>query len=303
MRNQSQLRLKRAPTNQRPQAKMLELKLEKATAAELEAVKKALGDDIPEGYIAGWASTPGLDSYRDVVLPGAFDEAIQSRGLQGPKGIKLLINHDWKSVAGAIKVLETRNGRLWIEAQLNLAISYAADMHEAIKSAGGLSFSIGFFLKEYNIRQDGNNQDYFELVKGDLFEVSIVPFPANDECVMEFYKSENPEYSEMGAPDLGNEDDAPQSLAEFEKMLVSNGIVKSRNDARLVTLEVKNAIKLFMKDLSLEGMEMSIEGTNDVVVVTPPVETQTGKALKADETQTKSIESSLTTLKALFTIA
>jgi hypothetical protein len=58
-----------------------------------------------------------------------------------------------------------------------------------------------------------------------------------------------------------------------------------------------------MKDLSLEGMEMSIEGTNDVVVVTPPVETQTGKALKADETQTKSIESSLTTLKALFTIA
>jgi HK97 family phage prohead protease len=218
----------------------VELKLLPATEAEL----KALGDDIPEGYIAGWASTSDLDSYRDVVIPGAFDASIAARGLSGPKGIKLLLNHDWSKVAGAIKVLETRNGRLWIEAQLNLAISYSKDAHEAIKSAGGLSFSVGFFLQEYNIRQDAHGRDYFELVKGDLFEVSVVPFPANEEATMEFYKSAEIVLHEMGVDTVG-EEEIPATLAEFEKMLVSTGLAKSRNDARLITLEVKQCAHLF----------------------------------------------------------
>lgn len=218
----------------------MDLKLVTASAAEL----KALGDDIPEGYIAGWASTPDLDSYRDVVIPGAFDASINTRGLTGPKGIKLLINHDWAKVGGAIKVLETRNGKLWIEAQLNLAISYAKDTYEAIKSAGGLSFSVGFFLQDYNIRQDANGRDYFELVRGDLFEVSVVPFPANEEATMEFYKS-----MDISPSDLRNlsEDDEETltTLADFEKLLVSTGLVKSRNEAKLVTLAAKANAHLF----------------------------------------------------------
>jgi len=144
-----------------------------------------------------------------------------------------------------IKVLETRNGRLWIEAQLNLNISYAKDAHEAIKAAGGLSFSVGFFLQDYNIRQDANGRDYFELVRGDLFEVSVVPFPANEEATMEFFKSAEIVLTEMGVEVL-DDDEGPASLADFEKMLVSNGLAKSRNDARLITLEVKNSVHLFM---------------------------------------------------------
>lgn len=226
---------------------MLELKLVPASEAEL----KALGDDIPEGYIAGWASTPDLDSYRDIVVPGAFDASINTRGLSGPKGVKLLLNHDWSKVAGVIKVLETRNGRLWIEAELNLNISYAKDAHEAIKSAGGLSFSVGFFLQDYNIRQDDNGRDYFELVKGDLFEVSVVPFPANDEATMEFFKSVDIVLTEMGVEPV-DEDADLATLADFEKMLVGAGLVKSRNEAKLITLAVKQNPHLFAAKVKTE---------------------------------------------------
>jgi len=227
-----------------------------------EAELKAIGDDLPEGYLAGWASTPDLDSYRDVVLPDAFQASINTRGLTGPKGIKLLLNHDWSKVAGVIKVLEYRNGKLWIEAQLNLEISYAKDAHEAIKSAQGLSFSVGFFLQDYNIRQDANGRDYFELVKGDLFEVSVVPFPANDEATMEFFKSAEIEYEGFGSD--ADDEEVIETLAEFEKMLVSRGLVKSRNDARLLTLEVKEHSHLFVRKKA-EPEQVEPEGKQDVV--------------------------------------
>jgi HK97 family phage prohead protease len=280
------IRQKRGPAK----AKTLELNLQQASPEEWEAVKKALGDEIPEGYVAGWASTPSLDSYRDVVVPGAFDASIATRGLTGPKGIKLLLNHDWAQVAGVIKVLEQRGNKLWIEAQLNLKISYAADMYEAIKSTGGMSFSVGFFLQEYNIRKDANDRDYFELVKGDLFEVSIVPFPANSDAIMEFYKSADIVLEAMGVPLLEEEDNICSTLAEFEKMLVSNGIVKSRNDARLVTLEVQQHAHLFIKTKVSEPEP-----------VTTPKEEQEPEALMAEETEA-SIKSSLEGLRKAFTL-
>lgn len=186
-------------------------------------------------------------------MPNAFAASINTRGLSGPKGIKLLLNHDWSKVAGVITVLEYRGGKLWIEAQLNLAISYAKDAHEAIKSAGGLSFSVGFFLQDYNIRQDDGGRDYFELVKGDLFEVSIVPFPANGEATMEFFKAAEIEYEEFGSSKDVQEEIG--SISDFEKMLVSSGLVKSRNDARLITLEVKERAHLFVKKAKEETPE------------------------------------------------
>ena len=272
---------------ERRQGRKVHLALTPANDDELKQVRKALGDEIPDGYIAGWASTMDLDSYRDVVVPGAFDASIKARGLTGPKGIKLLLNHNWTQLAGVIKVLETRQGKLWIEAQLNLDVEYVEDMYSNIKMIGGLSFSVGFFLQEYNIRQDEQNRDYFELVKGDLFEVSVVPFPANSEAVMEFVKSSELDMKDL-ADGLGDDDDdddeedeedfvEPTTIAEFEKMLVNNGLVKSRNDARLITLEVKQGVHLFVtKEMSAPAGK---QGTSHEAKA-PAAESAVQKALK-----------------------
>lgn len=196
-----------------------------------EAEMKALGENIPEGYVAGWASTADLDSYRHIVAANAFAESIALKGLTGPKGIKFLLNHNWRQVAGVIRVLEYRGDRLWIEAQLDLSISYAKDAYQACKIVGGLNFSVGFFVDEYEVKQDANKNDYYVITKGDLFEVSVVPFPGNSEATMEFVKDRG------GA--------APKTVAEFEKALVAKGLATSRSDAHRITLAVKEALHLF----------------------------------------------------------
>lgn len=209
-----------------------------ATEAELKALNLT-GDTIPEGYVAGWASTPDLDLYHHVVVTGAFDDAIAKRGLIGPKSIKLLICHDWDKVAGVIKVLETRGGKLWIEAQLNLAISYARDAYEACKMAQGLNFSVGFMLQDYEFQEDADgNYEFLQINRGDLFEVSIVPFPGNEEATMDYVKSAHAALQRQDPPTV-------TTIAEFEKSLIVLGLVKCRNDAKRITQAVKNACHLF----------------------------------------------------------
>lgn len=204
--------------------------------ASREEIQKQLGldkgDDLPDGYIAGWASTEHLDHYRHVVEPGAFDESINAKGLTGPKGIKLLIQHDSDKPAGIIRVLETRGRRLWIEAELNLKIGYVRDMYEVAKMQGGLSFSVGFFLEDYQFKEDANKIEYLHIMRGELTEVSVVVFPGNDEAQMTYIK---------GITD----EEAFETIAELEKALVACGLAKSRNAAQRLTRVVKRNSHLF----------------------------------------------------------
>lgn len=206
--------------------------------ATTEEITKALGGaDAPEGYIAGWASTPDIDSYGHKVIKGAFSEAIAKRGLTGPKGIKLLIGHNWNQLGGAIKVLEYRGERLWIEAQLAIDIGYVSDAYKAAKILGGTNFSVGFMLQDYSWKEDASGNEYLQIERGDLFEVSVVPFPGNEEATMTFIKS-----AEGTSED---DDEALPTVSEFEKALVRSDLVKSRNQAREITNLVKANLALF----------------------------------------------------------
>lgn len=223
------------------------LKFRPASDAEL----KALGDELPDGYVAGWASTDDLDLYRHKVMKGAFQEAITERGLTGPRGIKLLINHSWREPAGVIKKLEYRGNNLWIEAQLNLNIGYAKDMYEAAKMIGGLSFSVGFMLEKYAVEGDADNGgEWLRIDKGDLYEVSVVPFPGNEAAEMTFIKSAD-------------------SLAELEKLVIKfladEGITLGRNAARRLTQVVKANSGLFLKGSGAAPAQ------NPTPIAAPPV--------------------------------
>lgn len=221
--------------------------------ADEEAIKKAFdGGDVPEGTIAGWASTGDLDSYRHVVEDGAFDESISKRGMKGPKAIKLLNNHNWQQVSGLIHQLRYEGSKLWIAAQFNLKLQYAADMYEVCKMLGGLNFSVGFFLQDYSWKEDSKKREYLSIARGDLFEVSVVPFPANDKATMELVKSRE-------------DSNDPSSLAEFEKALVAQGLVKSRNEAKDLTLLVKRYAHLFKGSSQVEDEPEPLAATTKLV--------------------------------------
>jgi HK97 family phage prohead protease len=215
----------------------LELKFRPASDEE---IRKALGITdlaaLPDGFVAGWASTPDLDHYRHVLEPGAFDASISRKGLTGPKGIKFLIQHDANRPAGVIKKLETRNGSLWMEAEMDLEISYVKDYYRAAKTIGGLNFSVGFYLEDYSFKQQDDGVEFLHITKAELEEVSAVTFPGNSEATMTFIKDRQ-------EPVDINE--SYETLAALEKALVASGVVKSRNMASRITLAVKKNIALF----------------------------------------------------------
>ena len=196
----------------------LEMKFRPASIDEI----KALGDNLPDGYVAGWASTNSLDHYGDRILNGAFLESIEEKGLTGPRGIKFLIQHRADKPAGKITKLEQRDQGLWMEAQLNLDISYVKDAYEASKMQGGLNFSVGYRLVKGGFRfvdmSEKGEDSYWEISKADLHEVSVVTFPGNDDAEMTFIK---------GAPD----EEPFETVAEAEKALVASGFAKSRREA------------------------------------------------------------------------
>lgn len=222
-----------------------DIKFRPASDAEL----KDLGDDLPEGYVAGWASTSDLDHYRHIVEPGAFTASINEKGLDGPRGIKLLIQHDSNRPGGKIVKLEQRPQGLWIEAQLNLNISYVKDMYEAAKMQGGMSFSVGFFLEEFEWVETEEGFEHLKIIKGELTEVSVVTFPGNDNAEMTYIKTRD------------GEEPFP-TVAAFEKALVASGVAKSRRDA--------NRVVRWIKGLQLES---------DAPKEEPPLSASTTKAL------------------------
>jgi HK97 family phage prohead protease len=199
-----------------------------ATKAELAARNLA---DKPPGYIAGWASSGNVNCYGYRVAPDAFDDSIAERGFTGPKGIRLLAHHDWQAVAGVIEVLERKGDKLWIEAQLELEISYVKDLHLQCKAVGGLNFSVGFRATAWE-ENEADDDCYLTITRATLMEVSVVTFPAQDDA-------------EMTHVNTAPKPVAVKTLAEFEKRLVALGLAKSRNDANRLAQEVKRHAHLF----------------------------------------------------------
>jgi len=197
---------------------------------------------IPEGYIAGIASTPGTDRHGHKVMAKAFDDSIKEKGLGGPGGVQLLIGHDWNKVGGKIKKLETVNNNLLLEGQLYMDVSYVKDVHSVLKQNGGLNFSVGFTLQEFEFNDVMEDEDdpWLIVQKGDLMEVSIVTFPSQKDAKMTFVKTAD-------ADPVAELD----TMAAFEKALVASGLCDSRREAHKFALWAKSNVHLLQPKPSL----------------------------------------------------
>jgi len=144
----------------------------KEFTAELEC--KA---DEKEGTIQGYASTFGgkPDSYNDIIAAGAFTNSIEKNGYGG-NGIKMLWQHDSKMPAGIwTRMFENKTG-LKIEGQLATKTQIGHDAYELIKLGAVNSMSIGFNIVDHEVNPKTNVRT---IKKADLWEVSLVTFPAN----------------------------------------------------------------------------------------------------------------------------
>lgn len=169
-----------------------------------------------DGSFAGYASLFNREDLgRDVVLPGAFRESLAARG---PRGIKLLFQHDANQPIGVWTTLAEDGRGLYAEGRLMREVGRAREVM-ALMRAGALDgLSIGF--KAVKARRD-RLTGVRRLERIDLWEISIVTFPLLPEARITSTK-EKPFAS------------APPTEREFERWLTRDaGLTRSEARALL----------------------------------------------------------------------
>lgn len=165
---------------------------------------KSLSED---GSFSGYGSVFGVkDSYDEIVAPGAFSESLESRTPS------LLWQHRTSEPIGVYTVVKEDGVGLYVEGQLALKTARGAEAYELMKMGAISGMSIGFYTRE----------DSFDSVTGvrtlkklDLWEVSLVTFPANDAARV------------TGVKEIVEDGQLP-SLKDFERFLREAGFSKTQ---------------------------------------------------------------------------
>lgn len=138
------------------------------------------------GTISGYFSTYDRipDSYGDVIAPGAFTETIKKREESGHP-FPLCWNHDPNQIIGKVDAIEdTEKGPLMTASFFDSPL--AQEKRNLVKEGVVYQFSFAFDVLDAGPAEDIKAN---ELRKLDLFEVSVVPIPANQNAVVTDIKS------------------------------------------------------------------------------------------------------------------
>ena len=138
------------------------------------------------GTISGYFSTYDRipDSYGDIIAPGAFTETIQKRKESGHP-FPLCWNHDLDQIVGSVdpdNIEDTEKGPLMTASFFDTPL--AQEKREIVKSGVVYQFSFAYDILEAGPTELEDGTKAYELRKLDLYEVSIVPIPANQNAVM-----------------------------------------------------------------------------------------------------------------------
>jgi hypothetical protein len=139
------------------------------------------------GEFSGYGSIFGnKDSYSDIVIKGAFAKSLAS---WAEKGLlpAMLWQHDVREPIGVYTKMEEDENGLYVEGRLLIEDDQLARRAHAHLKAGSISgMSIGYDLIDLEF---SSAQDAYLLKEIDLWEVSLVTFPANDQARVDNVKS------------------------------------------------------------------------------------------------------------------
>jgi HK97 family phage prohead protease len=151
---------------------------------------KATGED---GSVEGYGSVFGVrDSYDDVIAAGAFKGSLAEHKAAGTMPA-MLWQHDPSEPIGVwTEMVEDERG-LRIKGKLALDTARGKEAHALLKMGALNGLSIGFVSKQWAYDRDSEVRTLTEV---DLWEVSLVTFPANAASRITGVKAAD----EIGAP-------------------------------------------------------------------------------------------------------
>ena len=137
-------------------------------------------DDPTDRTIEGWASTFGnTDSDNDIVMPGAFADSIQNRKP------KMLWQHDSKQPVGVWDAVKETPQGLYVKGRI-LDTALGNDVYKLAKAGAIDSMSIGYSTIDSTMDYDTGTRS---LKSVELYEVSLVTFPANEQAKVTMVKN------------------------------------------------------------------------------------------------------------------
>lgn len=144
---------------------------------------KAINED---GTFTGYGSVFNvIDSYNEVVAPGAFAESLSEHKTKG-RMPAMLWQHRSDEPLGVYTSMTEDDVGLKVEGQIALKTQRGAEAHELMKMKAISGLSIGF-IPQTETRD--NESGITTLEKVDLWETSLVTFPANDAARIQGVKS------------------------------------------------------------------------------------------------------------------
>ncbi|MDQ3039404.1 MAG: HK97 family phage prohead protease [Pseudomonadota bacterium] len=175
---------------------------------------KAVNDD---GFFSGYGSVfEVLDSYREVVKPGAFLKSLADWQAKG-KFPPVLWNHNSDKPIGIYTLMKEDERGLYVEGKLLVeSVQQARETHACLKAGAISGMSIGYSVTKDETDGKSNVRRLLELK---LYEVSIVTFPANEAATVNAVKS----IEEL------------QNLAEVEEYLRDAGGLSKKQAVTLVS--------------------------------------------------------------------
>jgi len=170
------------------------------------------------------------DSYGDVVLPGAFQKSLEEHRTAGTLPA-MLWQHDPAQPIGVYSDVREDSKGLYVKGRLLTETTKGKEAHDMLKAGAVRGLSIGFVTRAWEWREETR------LVKDvDLWEVSLVTFPANRAAQVE---------------DVKNSRAIPTTERELDKFLRDVGGL-SRSEAKAAIAGLRESI-LERRDAS-EGM-------------------------------------------------
>jgi HK97 family phage prohead protease len=192
-----------------------------------------------KGIFTGYASVfNNIDSDNDVIVKGAFANSLAKRK------IKLLWQHKTDEPIGLILEANEDDTGLYVKCQINLETEKGAETYSNLKMGILDKMSIGFKTLDYEMDKKGVRI----LTELDLYEISIVTFPANDMAEVDSVKNSTSRDVEKALRDVGySQKNAKHIISMF-------GIPASQRDVGLIDKTKEALLSLELVKLNLNNI-------------------------------------------------
>lgn len=136
---------------------------------------KEVGSD---GKFTGYGSVFGeLDSYRDIVMPGAFKKSLKEDFGDKDRKVPMLWQHNSWAPIGVYEVIREDDKGLYVEGACNMEVQQGRECHALMKQGALTGLSIGYTTVVSEWDEKALTR---KLIEVNLWEVSPVTFPAGD---------------------------------------------------------------------------------------------------------------------------